>query len=330
MRSLRIKKLFHILDTVGSVLSVLAVVLIYNQVKENPSISQPDSSDWKRTQVVSKTTSTTVKNNSVYNDGKLAVQVWPNICGGKLWHLLNSPFFPRFFEESDFISQTRAVLNKSNYGQRIYGFLQPPETGYYKFVLYSDDGSEFWFGSNGTLASLKLTASVASREKTGRAPVGEIHFDSQISEDFLLERGNRYPLEIIHLQGTEADFVELHWIRPGKHFLEVITSEFISHSVNFESVFQTANFKVASKSQLSFSTRPYLVTFLTDSTVERTLSTCSYTFPAPTKPDVPRFHGYKTIKEVTVVTNDKDWRGNMEAREVIDRYMAGLEKIFPK
>ena len=329
MRSLKIKTVFRILDTVGQVLSVLALVLIYSQVKENPSGSEPYGLEWKLAQDVSKTT-LSVKNNSVYNHGKLAVQVWPNICGGKLWHLLNSPFFPRFFDESYFISQTKAVLNKNNYGQRIYGYLQPPETGYYKFVLYSDDGSEFWFGSNGTLASLKLAASVSSREKIGRAPVGEIHFDSQISEDFLLEKGNRYPLEIIHLQGTEADFVELHWIRPGKHFLEVVTSEYISHSANFQSVFQTTAFKVASKSQSSFITRPYLVTFLTDSTVERTLSTCSYTLPVFTKPDVPRFHGYKTINEVTMVTNDKDWKGDTEAREVIDRYKAGLEKIFPK
>lgn len=329
MRSLKIKTLFRILDAVGRVLSVLGLVLIYNQVKENRSRSQPNSLDWKPTQEDSKTTSS-VKNDSVYNHGKLAVQVWPNICGGKLSHLLNSPFFPRFFDESYFVSQTRAALNKSNYGQRIYGFLQPPETGYYKFVLYSDDGSEFWFGSNGTLASLKLAASVASREKIGRAPVGEIHFDSQISEDFLLEKGNKYPLEIIHLQGTEADFVELHWIRPGMHFLEVITSEYISHSANLRSIFQTTISKVTSESQSSVSTRPYLVTFLTDSTVERTLSTCSYTLPAPTKPAVPRFHGYKTIKEVTLVTSDKDWRGNTEAKEVIDRFMAGLEKIFPK
>lgn len=323
MRSFRIKTLLRILDTVGTVLSVLALVLIYNQMRENPSVSKPNSLEWKKPQVDSKTSSS-VKNIFVYNNGKLAVQVWPNICGGKLGHLVNSPFFPKFFDESYVISQTRAALNKSNCGQRIYGFLQPPETGYYKFVLYSDDGSEFWFGSNGTLASLKLAARVSSREKIGRAPVGEIHFDSQISEDFLLEKGNRYPLEIIHLQGTQGDFVELHWIRPGKHFLEVITSEYISHSVNFQSVFQT-NFKVASasKSESSFNTRPYLVTFLTDSTVQRTLSTCSYTLPALTKPDVPRFHGYKTIKEVSLVTNDK-------AREVIDHYLAGLEKIFPK
>lgn len=320
---MRIKTGFQILDSLGRILSVLALVLIYNQVNENPSKSEPNSLEWKAAQEDSKTTSS-VKNNSAYNYGKLAVQVWPNICGGKLQHLLNSPFFPRFFDESYFISQTRAALNKTNYGQRIFGFLQPPETGYYKFVLYSDDGSEFWFGSNGTFASLKLAASVASREKIGHASVGEIHFDSQISEDFLLEKENKYPLEIIHLQGTEADFVELHWIRPGKHFLEVVTSEYISHTANFQSIFQTSSF------QSSVRTRPYLVTFLTDSTVKRTLSTCTYTLPAPTKPDVPRFHGYKTIKEVVMVTNDKDWRGNTEAKEVIERYMAGLEKIFPK
>ena len=329
MRPLKIKTLLRILDTVGRVLSVLALVLIYNLVRENPSINEPNSLDWQRTQEDSKATST-LKNNSVYHHGKLAVQVWPNICGGKLWHLFNSPFFPRFFDESYFISQARASLNKTNYGQRIYGFLQPPETGYYKFVLYSDDGSEFWFGSNATFGSLKLAASVASREKIGRAPVGEIHFDSQISEDYLLEKGTRYPLEIIHLQGKEADFVELHWIRPGKHYLELVTSEYISHFANFQSIFQTAISKVTTESQSRISTRPYLVTFLTDSTVKRTLSACSFTLPTPNKPDVPRFHGYQTIKEVVMVTNDKNWRGNTEAREVIDRFMAGLEKIFPK
>lgn len=294
-------------------------------------MSESSNLEWKlRTQEISKPPSL-LQNYPAYSRGKLAVQVWPGICGGKLSHLFNSPFFPRFFDESYFISQTSAGLNKSNYGQRIYGFLHPPETGYYKFVLYSDDGSEFWFGANGSLSSLKLAASVASREKSGRAPVGEIHFDSQISEDFLLEKGNKYPLEIIHLQGTEADFVELHWIRPGRHFLETIKSEYISHSTALQSVSQTTISKVVSESQFSVN-KPFLVTFLTDSTVDRTLPACSYTLPASTKPDVPRFHSYKAIKEVTMVTNgnEKDWRKSAEAKAVVDLFMAGLEKIFPK
>ncbi|KAL9965425.1 hypothetical protein ACROYT_G029224 [Oculina patagonica] len=330
MRSLKIRTLLRVLDTGASVLSILALVLIYNRLTENRNVNESNSFEWKPTQEASKTP-LPLQNDPAYSHGKLAVQVWSGICGGKLSHLFKSPFFPRFFDESYFISQTRAGLNKSNHGQRIYGFLHPPETGYYKFVLYSDDGSEFWFGANGSLTSLKLAASVASREKSGRAPVGEIRFNSQISEDFLLEKGNKYPMEIIHLQGTDTGFVELHWIRPGKHFLEVITSEYISHFTNLQLVSQTAISKVESESQSSV-TKPYLVTFLTDSTVDRTLPVCSYTLPASTKPDVPRFHSYKAIKEVTMVASetDKDWRKNTEAKEVVDLFMAGLEKIFPK
>lgn len=331
MRSLKIGTLFRILDMASSVLSVVALLLIYNQVTENRNIDELNDMEWSlRTEKISKTPPP-VQNDPAFSHGKLAVQVWPDICGGKLSHLFNSPFFPRFFDESHVISQTRAGLNKSNHGQRIYGFLQPIETGYYKFVLYSDHGSEFWFGANGSLASLKLAANVATRENRGRAPVGEIRFDSQISEEFLLEKGIKYPLEIIHLQGKEDDFVELHWIRPGKHYLEVITSEYISHSKDLQSVSQTANSKVESERQLGV-TKPYLVTFLTDSTVDRTLPACSYTLPASTKPDVPRFHGYETIKEVIKVTSesDEDWRENTEAKAVVDLFMAGLEKIYPK
>lgn len=335
MRSLKIRNFLRVLDTVSSVLSVIALLLIYNRVRENQEKTESNSLEWKWTQQVSKTSQSSLEHDPASSHGKLAVQLWPNICGGKLSQLFNSPFFPRFYEESHLISQTSAQRNVNNYGQRIFGYLHPPETGYYKFVLYSDDGSEFWFGTNTSLASLKLAASVASREEIGSAPVGKIRFNSQISEDFLLEKGNKYPLEIIHLQGTEADFVELHWIRPGKHFLEIIKSDHISHSTELQSISRTAISKVASESQSSANQvpiKPYLVTFLTDSTVEHTLPACGYTLPVSTKPDVPRFHAYRAIKEVTTVTNEnsKHWRENTEAKTVVDLFMAGLEKIFPK
>ena len=330
MRSSKLRNLFRFLDTGSSVLSVLALVLMYNHISEKQDISESNRAEWMRQEEFSKTSST-VEDDAGNTKGKLAVQVWPNVCGGKLSNLLNSPFFPRFFDESYFISDSRIQLNRSNYGQRIFGYLHPPETGYYKFVLYSDDGSEFWFGANESLVSLKLAANVASRDQVGSASVGEIRFDSQISEDFLLERGSKYPLEIIHLQDKEADFVELHWIRPGNHYLEIITSEYISHAMELQSVSRTTFSKVSSESQSS-ATKPYLVTFLTDSTVERTLPTCSFTLQAATKPNLPRFHGYKTIKEVITLTNEKDqkWRENVEAKAVVDLFMAGLEKIFPK
>ena len=323
------RNVLRLLDHIGSVLSVLALVLIYNHVTKKHEIGELKRLQnlWQK-EVSTKSSAPQDDNKKIM--GKIAVQVWSNVCGGKLSNLLNSPFFPRFYDELYSISNTRIQLNRSNYGQRAFGYLHPPETGYYKFVLYSDDGSEFWFGSNESLASLKLAASVAMRDHVGSAPVGEIRFDSQISDDFLLERGNKYPLEIIHLQGTDADFVELHWIRPGKHYLEVITSEYISNSAESRLVSQIEFSKASSDSQLKV-TKPYLVSFLTDSTVERTLPTCSYTLPTATMLNVPRFHGYKTIQEIIRVTNnDRKWQDNVEAKLVVNLFMAGLEKVFPK
>ena len=333
MRSSKIKNFFRILDTLSSVLSVLAVLLIYHRLTEN-HLNVFNNMEWKKAQEDMEANPSTTNNPKDTNIvGQLAVQVWPNVCGGKLSNLFNSPFFPRFSEESYFISKSRAQLNKTNYGQRIVGYLHPKETGYYKFVLYSDDGSEFWFSTNESTTSLKLTASVGSRDRIGSAPVGEIRFESQISEDFLLEKGNKYPLEIIHLQGTEADFVELQWIRPGKHYLEIITSEYISHSTDFQSSSKTTSLKAAmSQPSVAMATKFYLVAFLTDSIVKNTLPVCSYTLPVSIKPEVPRFHAFRDVKEVTIVTNEKgeNWKANKEAKKVVELFMAGLEKIFPK
>ena len=147
-----------------------------------------------------------------------------------------------------------------------------------------------------------------------------------------MEKGNKYPLEIIHLQGTEADFVELQRIRPGKHYLEIITSEYISHSTDFQSSSKTTSLKARSQPSVAMETKFYLVAFLTDSIVKNTLPVCSYTLPVSIKPEVPRFHAFKDVKEVAIVTNEKEenWKANKEARKVVELFMAGLEKIFPK
>lgn len=334
MRGPKLKVIFRILDTLSSVLSLLALLLIYRRITQSDfSLFNSLESTTRKNDF--ETTPTQENGLKRYINGKLAVEVWPNICGGKLSNLYSSPFYPRFAEKSKFISETKTRLNESNYGQRIAGYLQPKETGYYKFVLYSDDGSEFWFGSNNSLASLKLVASVASRDRIGSAPVGEIRYDSQITEDFLLEKGNKYPLEIIHLQGTEADFVELHWIQPGKHYLEVITSEYISHLSlsNSHAASKTAVSNDAeSQSAVAVTTKFYLVTFLTEGTVKKILPTCNFVFPASTKPEVARFHAYREVKEATIVTSEKEgnWTKNKEAKRLADVFMARLGKIFPK
>lgn len=330
MRTLKVRKLRRIIDAIFTVFSVFGLLIIYLQLKKR-YLSVANTSDLKNAEdFQTSPPGLHYADDNVVN-GKLAVQVWRDICGGKLSNLVNSPLFPRFSEESYFISETRAKRDQNNFGQRIVGYLKPKETGYYKFVLYSDDGSELWIGTNGSLGSLRLAASVASRDRIGSASIGEIRFESQISEDFLLEKGNRYPLEIIHIQGLEAAFVELHWIRPGKHYLELITSEYISHSTNFRQTSKFNEAKNEASQPVAFKTTNfYLVAFLTEGIVKRTLPVCDNILPIST--GLKTAHTIPDVEEVTVVTNaeDANWRESKEAKKIVDLFMEGLERIFPK
>ena len=314
-------------DGLVTVLAVLAMGFLFNRITGNH----------RRFMILGKNTTRITANRQEEPhqtravQGRLGVQVWKNICGGKMANLLDSPFFPKFFDESYFITQTRQQLNTSNYGQRIFGYLHPPETGYYKFVLYSDDGSEFWFGDTADLQHMKLAGSVASRQTIGSAPVGEIRYNTQLSGDFLLDYGTKYPFEIVHLQGTQSDFIELRWIRPGKNTLEVIGSKHVSCCDELQAIsgiFRKFANAVNDKNKF------FLVAFLTERIVQRTLNTCDtpISLPAAAKPHLPRFHGYKAVEEMHAVTRDwgENWRSNSEAKTVVELFMLGLEKIFPR
>ena len=332
MRTPKIKNMLRILDSISSVFSILALLFIYEQLKgkyfsvRNKMDSKGNAKDFQKSSQALYHVDSNIVN------GKLAVEVWNDICGGKLSSLLNSPFFPQFSDEMYFISETTAKINRTNVGQRIEGCLIPKETGYYKFVLYSNVGSEFWFGANESLGSLKLAASVASRDNMGGASVGKIRFDSQISDDFFLERGSVYPLEIIHIQGSEVDFVELHWIRPGKHYLELVTSEYLSHFANFPQTSKIAKPRKPSRSAVAMKTNFHLLAFLTEGIAKRILPVCENELPVLTRPDTASIHNQSKVEEITLITDAKnaDWRENKEVKNIVQLFKEGLEKKFPR
>ena len=332
MRGLKIKDMSRILDSISSVFSILALMFIYQQLKgkyfseTNKIYSKENAKDFQKS-----SQALYYFDGNIVN-GKLAVEVWSDICGRKLLSLVNSPFFPQFSDEVYFISETAAKINRTNVGQWVKGYLISKETGYYKFVLYSNAGSELWFGANESLGSLKLAASVASRNSMGGAPVGKIRYDSQISDDFFLERGNMYPLEMIHIQGSKDDFVELHWIRPGKHYLELITSEYLSHFANFPQTSKIARPRKPTRPAVVTKTNFHLLAFLTEGIAKRILPVCESKLPVLTRPDVSSIHDQSEIEEITMITDAKneDWRENKEAENVIQHFTKEMEQKFPK
>lgn len=266
-------------------------------------------------------------------------QVWNHICGDNMQHMFNSPLFPYYPDEELLISRTYSKLGKNNYGRRIYGFISPPITGFYKFIIYSDDNSEFWLSDNHSVDGLRCLASVSSRADIGSAPSDEIRFKSQISEDIFLTSTMKYPVEILHYQKQELDFVELHWIIPGESSFKVIEKEFLSSTREVrplpKQILRQENPKVSSEDNFT-NPKPafFHVALITEWIRKAALPVCSYKTESYIKRHVYRYHGHKILRTSTSLYSGA-WihDGKIQPRDpvstVVSLFMKALEKIFP-
>jgi len=89
MRSSKIKNFFRILDTLSSVLSVLAVLLIYHRLTEN-HLNVFNNMEWRKAQEDMEANPSTTNNPKDTNIvGQLAVQVWPKSESGPTFVAVN-------------------------------------------------------------------------------------------------------------------------------------------------------------------------------------------------------------------------------------------------
>ena len=110
-----------------------------------------------------------------------------------------------------------------NYGQKISGYLAPPETGDYTFYVASDDDSEFWLSTDEQPAHKVLLTSLHgwtnSREWTGRGVA---------SAPVTLQANGLYYFEALHKEGGGADGFGLAWKLPSQTTAPAIGSDPIS------------------------------------------------------------------------------------------------------
>jgi hypothetical protein len=94
-----------------------------------------------------------------------------------------------------------------NYGQRIRGYICPPQTGTYYFYISSDDNSELWLGTGESAGTKQLIATV-----TGWTfPDEWTKYTSQTSAGISLTAGQKYYIEALHKEGTQGDHLEVGW-----------------------------------------------------------------------------------------------------------------------
>jgi len=97
-----------------------------------------------------------------------------------------------------------------NYGQRVRGYVCPPQTGNYVFWIASDDNSELWLSSDSTTGNKQKIAYVlgwtSSRQWTKYA--------TQQSVAINLIAGKKYYIEALHKEGSQGDNLAVGWQLP--------------------------------------------------------------------------------------------------------------------
>jgi glucose/arabinose dehydrogenase len=98
-----------------------------------------------------------------------------------------------------------------NYGERIRGYICPPENGNYIFWIASDDYSELWLSTNDLPANKLKIASVTGYTK----PRQWTKYPSQQSAPINLIAGHKYYIEGLHKEGAQGDNFAVGWQLPG-------------------------------------------------------------------------------------------------------------------
>jgi uncharacterized repeat protein (TIGR03806 family) len=98
-----------------------------------------------------------------------------------------------------------------SYGTRVRGWVTPPATGTYTFWIAGDDNCELHLGTDDTVASKRLIASVPE----WTAPREWTKFPQQASAGIALVAGQRYYIEALQKEGAGGDNLAVAWQGPG-------------------------------------------------------------------------------------------------------------------
>mgnify|MGYP003869412161 CR=1 FL=1 len=152
-------------------------------------------------------------------------EVWYGVEGNSIGDLTSHPDYPSAPAEFSYINIFEGPVNiAERYGTRIRGYLIPPQTGNYTFWIASDNASQLFLSTNDLPAGKRLLAGVqnytGSREWTKEA--------GQQSAPVSLVAGQRYYVEVLHVEGTGGDNIAVGWQLPDGTFNRPISGVYLA------------------------------------------------------------------------------------------------------
>ena len=284
---------------------------------------------------------------------------WEGRCLQSLEKLCSFPIFPKAPDRRGIVDNVNISSNaKQVTGLRLLGFLRPNVTGEYFFSVETNGFVEFWLSKS---ISWKGGAKIAHGYPTGKLPKDESLESSNLSVK--LSAQHAYYIDIVYARGeirnNNGPQVKLAWKRPDKNVFEVIPGEFFAL---FKNDSDMAEMKVydddlpdvlaCESVRLKFASehmKPERITYLESSAVRNALNFCDYNPSYLLNPaNVAGFRQYQGVYKYVHKTYTLPYssvygitrgRGGpaflaefpleeREARSVVDRYTAALEKRY--
>ncbi|MFM7568933.1 MAG: PA14 domain-containing protein, partial [Betaproteobacteria bacterium] len=172
------------------------------------------------------TTQTIALQGSPFLGGSATVELYENIGGSRVSDLTfsNSGFSLPATRLAEMSGAFDYSGRSDSYGDRISGWITPPETGNYQLWIAGDDSAELWLDASGTGEG--ALARIASVD----APVGRGNWTQtpgQRSASVMLEKGKLYRFEVLHKEGFGGDFVQVGYSKAGSTAVQVIPGSWL-------------------------------------------------------------------------------------------------------
>lgn len=158
--------------------------------------------------------------------GAILREVYTGLSGGTIADLTNHWSYPNSPAATNWLTDAfEAPVNYAdNYGQRLRGYLVPPETGYYVFWTASDDYSELWLSTNAVPATnyvrIAWVYGWTNPREWGK-------YGSQQSDPVYLEAGRLYAVYVLMADGAYGDNLSVRWQRPNGQIEEPIPCTYL-------------------------------------------------------------------------------------------------------
>ena len=148
---------------------------------------------------------------------------WLDVGGSKIADLTHHAGYPDTPDKVEVLPTLETGGDGKDYGERLWGYLTPPEDGDYLFWIAADDSGELWLSTDADPANavqIAATSTWTPKRAWDKSP-------TQASAPIPLKGGQSYYIEARHKQADQKDNLSVAWQPPGGE-RTVIESEYLS------------------------------------------------------------------------------------------------------